>query len=73
MGSRFCSQAEQRYAPIEGEALAAAWGANKCRYYLLGIKNWLLARSSVDRLQASSWLQCHIVSIMQLPRALQKE
>ena len=43
MGSRFCSQAEQRYAPIEGEALAAAWGANKCRYYLLGMKDWLLA------------------------------
>ena len=39
MGSRFCSQAEQRYAPIEEEALAAAWGANKCRYYLLGMKS----------------------------------
>ena len=25
-GSRFLSSAEQRYAPIEGEALAVAWG-----------------------------------------------
>ena len=43
MGSRFCTPTEQRYAPIEGEAMAAAWAANKCRYYLLGMKEWLLA------------------------------
>ena len=43
MGSRFCSQAEQSYAPIEGEALAAAWAARKCRYFLLGLKDFQLA------------------------------
>ena len=42
VGSRFCSGAEQRYAPIEGEALAAAWATNKCRYFLLGL-HFLLA------------------------------
>ena len=43
VGSRFCSQAEQSYAPIEGEALAASWGANKCRYFLLGLSDFTLA------------------------------
>ena len=37
VGSRFCTGAEQRYAPIEGEAMAAAWAANKCKYFLLGL------------------------------------
>ena len=43
MGSRFCSTAEQAYAPIEGEALAAAWAARKCRHFLLGLPDFLLA------------------------------
>ena len=43
MGTRFCNTAEQKYAPIEGEALAAAWGTQKCRYYLLGMPDWILA------------------------------
>jgi hypothetical protein len=43
VGSRFCHQAEQNYAPIEGEALASAWGANKCRYFLLGLADFTLA------------------------------
>ena len=43
MGSRFCSSTEARYAPIEGEALAAAWGVSKCRHYLLGMPRWTLA------------------------------
>ena len=29
-GSRFCSLAETRYAPIEGEAATASWAMNKC-------------------------------------------
>ena len=37
VGSRFCTGAEQRYAPIEGEAMAAAWATNKCKYFLLGL------------------------------------
>ena len=43
MGSQFCNNAEARYAPIEGEALAAAWGMLKCRHYLLGMPKWTLA------------------------------
>ena len=32
-GSRFLSSAEQRYAAIEGEALAVAWGLEQTRYF----------------------------------------
>ena len=35
-GSRFTSDAETRYAPIEGEALAVAHGLKKCRMFVLG-------------------------------------
>ena len=42
-GSRFCSPAESRYAPIEGEGLASTWGLEKCKFYLLGMKNFTLA------------------------------
>ena len=31
-GSRFCSEAESRYSPVEGEALAVAWGLRKARF-----------------------------------------
>ena len=43
VGSRFCHQAEQNYAPIEGEAKAAAWAVNKCKFFLLGLPNFILA------------------------------
>jgi hypothetical protein len=42
VGSRFCTSAETRYHPICGEAAAAAWGAEKCRFFLLGLPNFLL-------------------------------
>lgn len=32
--SRFLSPAEQRYAAIEGEALALAWGLEQTRYFM---------------------------------------
>ena len=35
-GSRFLSSAEQRYAAIEGEALAVAWGLEQSRYFTQG-------------------------------------
>ena len=35
-GSRFCTDAEQRYASIEGKANAIAWALDKCRIFLLG-------------------------------------
>lgn len=42
-GSRFCSPAESRYCPIEGEGLACTWGLDKCKFYLLGMKDFTLA------------------------------
>ena len=42
-GSRFTNQAEQRYAPIEGECLAAAWAMAKCKYFLIGCESFVLA------------------------------
>ena len=35
-GSRFLNSAEQRYAAIEGEALAVAWGLEQTRYFTQG-------------------------------------
>lgn len=42
-GSRFLSSAEQRYAPIEGEALAVAWGLEQSKYFTQGCDNLLVA------------------------------
>ena len=42
VGSRFCTGAEQRYSPICGEAAGCAFGADKCRFFLLGQSNFLL-------------------------------
>ena len=38
VGSRFCSGAESRYAPVEGETLAIVWALNNLRHYTLGNK-----------------------------------
>ena len=35
-GSRFCTLAESRYHPIEGELLGLAWALEKTSYYTLG-------------------------------------
>ena len=43
VSSRFCHQAEQNYAPIEGEAKAASWAADKCRFFLLGLPHFILS------------------------------
>ena len=42
VGSKFCNGAESRYAPICGEAAAAAWGVEKCRFFLLGLDDFYL-------------------------------
>ncbi|XP_046449296.1 uncharacterized protein LOC124197793 [Daphnia pulex] len=39
-GSRFLSSAESRYAMIELECLAAAWGMHKCRQFLEGLPSF---------------------------------
>ncbi len=41
-GSRFLSGAELRYAAIEGEALAIAWGLEQTRYFTQGCPNLLV-------------------------------
>lgn len=42
-GSRFTTPAESRYAPIEGEALAAVYGLVSCRMFVMGCPNLILA------------------------------
>ena len=39
--SRFCTAAETRYHPIEGELLALTWALEKTAYYTLGCPNLL--------------------------------
>ena len=41
-GSRYCTGAESRYHPIEGELLAVAWGLEKNGYYTLGSDKLLI-------------------------------
>ena len=38
-GSRFLQQAEQRYAAIEGEALAVAWALEQTKFFTMGCDN----------------------------------
>ena len=40
--SRFCSLAESRYSPIEGEALAVAWGLERGKHFLMGARKLLV-------------------------------
>ena len=42
VGSRFLSDTESRYAAVEGEALAIAWGLEKTRYFTQGCDNLLV-------------------------------
>ena len=41
-GSRFLQSAEERYAPIEGEALAVAWSLEQTRFFSLGCDDLLV-------------------------------
>ena len=41
-GSRFTSDAESRYAPVEGEALALVYGLEACRMFVLGCPELLV-------------------------------
>ena len=41
-GSRFLQSAEERYAPIEGEALAVAWGLEQTRFFTQGCDDLLV-------------------------------
>ncbi len=41
-GSRFLSPAERRYAPIQGAALAVAWGQEQSKYFTQGYNDLLV-------------------------------
>lgn len=41
-GSRFLTETEARYAPIEFEALGVAWAVKKCHYFLAGLPEFLI-------------------------------
>ena len=41
-GSKFCSPAESRYHPIEGEGQATITGLEKCKFFVLGLENLIL-------------------------------
>ena len=43
VGSRFTHDAETRYAPVEGEALAVANALDKARYFVLGCLDLIIA------------------------------
>ena len=43
VGSRFLKDAETRYAPIEGEALAIAYALEKCKMFVLGCPDLTIA------------------------------
>ena len=40
-GSRFLRKSEERYAPVEGEALSVAWGLEHSKYFRLGCDDLL--------------------------------
>ena len=42
-GSRFTSDAESRYSPTEGEALAIAWSLQHARMFVLGCKDLMVS------------------------------
>ena len=41
-GSKFCTPAESRYHPIEGEGQAVITGLSKCKFFILGLENLIL-------------------------------
>ena len=42
-GSRFLSDTEKRYAPIEGEALAIAWSLEQTKFFTMGCHHLIIA------------------------------
>ena len=67
-GSRFTNEAESRYAPIEGEALAVVHGLQRCRMFVLGSPNLIVA---VDHKPLIGILNDRELSSIANPRLLQ--
>ena len=42
-GSRFTTGAESRYVSVEGEALGVSWTLKKCRHFILGCPDLVVA------------------------------
>ena len=41
--SRYLTDTESRYSPVEGESLALAYGLEKCKHFVLGCKELIVA------------------------------
>ncbi|XP_013410955.1 uncharacterized protein LOC106174104 [Lingula anatina] len=71
VGSRFTHQAESRYAPKEGEALAVAYALQQTRYYVLGCKDLIVAtdyKPLVQVLNDSSLTEIHNHRLLNLKK-----
>ena len=66
-GSRFTKPAETRYAPVEGEALAVAYGLNQCRLFILGSPDLTVA---VDHKPLVNILNDRALASIENPRIL---
>ena len=49
-GSRFLSPTEINYAPIEGEALAVAWGLEQTKFFTMGCNNLLVDHKPLTKI-----------------------
>lgn len=67
-GSRFTKDSESRYAPIEGEALAVVFGLQRCRMFVMGAPNLILA---VDHKPLVKILNDRALDTITNPRLLQ--
>ena len=66
-GSRFTKPAEERYAPIEGETLAVAYGLEQCRMFILGCPKLIVA---VDHKPLLNILNDRALDTIENPRVL---
>ena len=67
-GSRFTKDSESRYAPIEGEALAVVFGLQRCRMFVMGAPNLILA---VDHAPLTKIFNDRPLKTISNPRVLQ--
>ena len=54
-GSRFLQPTEERYAPIEGEALAVAWSLEQTKYFTQGCKDLVVVTDHKPLLKIFSY------------------
>ena len=66
-GSRFTSDAESRYAPVEGEALAVAYALKQCRLFVVGSTELIVA---VDHKPLTKILNDRSLDAIENPRIL---